>query len=361
MSKVNLNSKVFMERALGLASKGRGSVSPNPMVGAVLVKNNKIIAEGFHKEFRKAHAEVNALRNVKAADLKGVTLYVTLEPCHHFGKTPPCVDLLISMGVEHVVIAMKDPNPLTSGKSISKLRKAGVKVEVGILKKEAELLNESFIYSILHKSPFFILKAAMTLDGKIATSSGDSRWITNEFSRKYVHKMRSYVDAILTTSKTVLCDNPHLGVRSVIGRDPLRIVLDRYLKTPITSLVYRDKNVLVVTTSKSTESKREIFNKAGISLLIYPEENISLKKLLHDLWKRNIGTVMTEAGAGLITSALKEKVVNKVCFFIAPKILGDGLSVVGELNISNMKNILKLANVTTQKFGDDIMVMGYLK
>lgn len=359
MAKFSEQDRIFMQRALALAAKAAGKTAPNPMVGAVLVHEGKIIAEGYHHGFGKPHAEVEALKKIPSVRLKHCVLYVSLEPCSHHGKTPPCADFLVQKEVSRVIVAAEDPNPLVQGKGIAKLKAAGVKVQIGLLAQKAEKLNEAFYYAMREKSAFVTVKMAVTLDGKIATESGDSRWISNEQSRTEVHRLRSYTQAILTTAQTVLSDDPHLGVRMVKGRDPLRIVLDRKLVSPIEAKIYRNPHVLVVTTQAGSLKRRKLFEKAAIPLLVYPGSRISLKQVLKDLFVKNIHSVMVEAGSGLFTSLLKEKLVNKMIIFVAPKILGKGISLVGDLKNNRMNNALELQEITVRQFGDNMMVIGY--
>jgi diaminohydroxyphosphoribosylaminopyrimidine deaminase / 5-amino-6-(5-phosphoribosylamino)uracil reductase len=362
MSKNCIKDEFFMRRALFLAKKGADRVKPNPMVGAVLVKNGRIIAEGYHKFFGGDHAEVNALKNISKVRIKGAVLYVTLEPCCYFGKTPPCTNFLISKGLNELVVAMRDPNPLVAGKGISYLKANGVNVRVGVLEDEAKLLNRVFVKNKMQELPYLSIKLGTTLDGKIATHHGSSKYITNESSRKHVHFLRSRVDAVLTTSETVIKDNPHLGLRYVRGNEPLRVIIDSELRTDLSSLVYRNSNVLVVTTSKSSKLKRGLFLKKGVELMVYKRKRLVLKDVLHDLYKRGVSDLMTEAGSHLTTSLLKEGLVDTVTLFIAPKLLGnDGIPFFGDLGVKSLNSVLNLENVVFQQFDDNIMVSGLLK
>lgn len=350
-----------MKKAIYLALKAEGMTSPNPLVGAVFVKKNKIIAEGYHHGAGEAHAEVEALKQLSPQQVRSGTLYVTLEPCAHFGRTPPCTNLLIKKGVKHVVIAMEDPNPKVAGKGIKQLEEAGIKVEVGILEEQAKTINEAYIYAIQHNLPFVTLKMALTLDGKIATKNGDSKWISNEKSRTEVHRLRRQVDAILTSAKTVSIDNPHLGVRMVKGRDPLRIILDPALETSLTAQVYRDGNVLVAANRSASSIRKKIFEKAGIKIHWYGGKKIPLKNLLKDLFKQGLNSIMIEAGSGLATAFLKDHLIQKVYFFIAPKIIGEGKNVLGDLNITKMGKAYQIKDRRLKKFGDDIAIIGYFQ
>jgi len=351
----------FMKRALELAQKGLGHVSPNPAVGAVLVKNGKIIGEGYHKKAGFAHAEVEALKGVSAKAAKGATMYVTLEPCSHENKrTPPCTKFLISKGIKMLVAAVRDPNKFVNGEGLRQLARAGVKVQEGLLSEEAAKLNEVFFYAVTRALPFIVLKMALSIDGKVATANGDSKWISNDSSRKYAHQMRSTYDAVMTSSATVLKDDPHLGVRGQAGRDPLRIIVDRSLKTKLSAKVYRDKKALVITTTLAAPNKISSFKKAGIDVTVYPSI-FNLKTLLKDLYKKGINSVMIESGGIFGTAFIREKLVNKCLFFIAPKLIGaDGVPAVRNLGISRVAKASMLRNVSHTLFGEDVLIEGYL-
>ncbi|HLG25968.1 MAG TPA: bifunctional diaminohydroxyphosphoribosylaminopyrimidine deaminase/5-amino-6-(5-phosphoribosylamino)uracil reductase RibD, partial [Candidatus Gracilibacteria bacterium] len=277
-----------MNMALQLALKGKSRVSPNPMVGAVLVKGGKILATGYHRRFGGMHAEEDLLTKVKKRQLKNATLYVSLEPCVSFKgkKRGSCCELLIKKGVTKIVIAMKDPNPSIHGRGVILLRKAGVQVDIGLLGPEAMSLNEVYCKNITTGLPYVVLKAAVSLDGRIATAGGDSRWITSHASRVAVHRLRAQFDALLTTSSTVIADNPHLGVRHVRGRDPFRVILDPLLKTSPSALVYRDQNVLVVAT-RPPASKLLSFKKRGIEIL-HMKQAYDFRSFLRILYGRDI-------------------------------------------------------------------------
>lgn len=350
----------FMRRALDLARKGMGKTRPNPMVGAVLAKNGKIMSEAYHHKAGKEHAEVLALRGLSKAQVQGATLYVTLEPCCHVKKrTPPCVNFLAKSGLKDLVIATKDPNPLVNGRGIAFLKKAGVKVRVGLLAAEAVQLNEIFFKNMHTPLPFVVLKLAQSLDGKIATSQGDSRWITDELSRKYVHTLRSQYDAIISSSTTVVMDNPHFSVRMVKGRNPLRIIIDRKLKTDTSAHVYADQNCLLVTTQEASQKKRKLFESAHIPLKVYPS-HFSLSKLLKDLRTMGIQSIMIEAGGVFASAFIQEKLVDKFLFFIAPKIIGgDGKNSIGELGIKKIKKIIAFHNVRWKRLETDIFIEAY--
>lgn len=348
----------FMRRALDLAKKGAGSVLPNPMVGAVLVKNGKIIAEGYHKKYGGDHAEVMALKKMTKSQIHGSTLYVTLEPCHHFGKTPPCTNFLISKGVKDIIVAVRDPNPLVVGKGISHLKKHGVRVRVGVLEEEATLLNRMFFHNMKMRLPWLTVKFGLTLDGKIATLDHESKYITGMNSRRMVHGLRAKVQAVLTSSETVFRDNPHLGVRLASGKDPLRVVLDPLLRTSPDAEVYRDSNVLVAISARCSERRKEVFRNASIRLIIYPGAQIPLKRLLHDLYREGICHVMTEGGSKVVTNLFREGLVKEVFLFIAPKILGVGIPWIRDLKIKHLKRAIRVKNMRASVVGEDILIQG---
>jgi len=281
-----MDDERWMKRALHLAEKGKGRTSPNPMVGAILVKGGKMVGEGYHAKAGEAHAEIVALQQA-GEEAEGAILYLNLEPCTHYGKTPPCVPQVIEAGVKRVVIGMEDPNPLVKGKGIEILRKAGLDVEVGILEKECRRLNEAFCKYILKKEPFVVLKVAATLDGKMATRNGDSKWISGEASRRFVHKLRDQVDGVLVGIGTVLKDNPMLTARIRGGRDPYRIVLDSRLKIPEEAKVIgtSPSKAIIASTELAPKDKIEKLEKRGVQILILDskEGRVNLKSCLSKL------------------------------------------------------------------------------
>jgi len=336
----------FMMRALLLARKGLGLVSPNPMVGAVIVKNGKIISEGWHGIYGGKHAEVDALDNMKsAANVKGSTLYVTLEPCAHFGKTPPCVDKIIGSGISRVVIGTKDPNPLVSGKSIRKLKGRGIQTEVGIREKECRELNEKFFKYMQRSMPFVTLKIAQTLDGRIASATGDSRWISSLASRRLAHRERSLHDAVMVGIGTVIQDDPELTVRLFRGRNPIRIVVDSKLRIPLESKILKDqeKAVTIVACCRNRNSRKfEQLRKRGFELIIAGRDKVDLNELLTLLAKRNISSVLVEGGSGLFTSFLKEGLADRILAVIAPIVTGKGIEAFGDMGIQKIRDAKKL-------------------
>lgn len=308
-----------MTRALELAQLGLGEVSPNPMVGCVIVYNDKIIGEGWHKEYGGPHAEVNAINAVKDNDLlKESTAYVSLEPCSHFGKTPPCVDLLIKHRLKRVLIAIKDPNPLVGGKGIKKLKDTGIEVEEGICEQEALEINRRFITSINKKRPFIILKWAQTADGFIARANYDSKWISNESSRKLVHKWRSEEDAILVGYQTALNDNPQLNVRMWTGTDPLRLVIDRNNRLPQDLFLFDNTQKTIV----YNFIKDEVL---GMVERVKVRESNAVQDILTDLFKRGIRSVIIEGGTATLNQFIELGLWDEARVFISPKTFDKGI------------------------------------
>lgn len=363
-----MNDEYFMKRALNLAEKGMGFTSPNPLVGAVIVKNGKIIAEGYHESYGENHAEINALNNA-IEDVYGTTMYVNLEPCSHFGKTPPCVNRIVKSGIKKVVVAMEDPNPAVSGNGIKILKENGIEVEVGILKKEAEKLNEIFIKYIITKRPFIIMKAGMSLDGKIATHTGDSRWVTGEKSREYGHILRQKVSAILVGVNTVITDDPMLNTRlnKIECKDPIRIVVDSYGRTPLTSKILNinPSNTIIAVTNLAADENIKAFKERGADVIITPAKNhkVDLEFLIEELGNKKIDSLLIEGGGEVNFSFLKENLVDKVIFFIAPKIIGgkDAKTPVEGEGVECLEDAICLQNVQITNMGKNIMIEGYLK
>ncbi len=336
-----------MKLALKLARRGLGWTSPNPMVGAVLVKNNRIIGQGYHRRFGGNHAEVNALQHAEA-DPSGATLYVTLEPCCHYGKTPPCVDAIIKNKIKKVVIGTLDPNSQVSGKSVTILNQHGLETRVGVLEEEGRELNEAYVKYMTTGLPLVTIKFAQTLDGRIATVSGDSRWISSEEFRKLAHRLRTINDAILIGIDTVLADNPQLTVRLVKGRSPTRVILDSRLRTPLDAEIVRSRDaapVIIATTAQADMKKGAQLRELGIEVLEVQSDisgGIDLKGLLKALGERNISSLLVEGGAKVITSFLRQELADKFVVAIAPKILGKGTDAVGELDIVRISQSLPL-------------------
>lgn len=338
----------FMELALKQAAKGRPS--PNPYVGAVVVKNGKVISTGFHKRAGKAHAEIEALKRCNA---KNCVLYVTLEPCSHYGKTPPCVDVIIASGVRRVVYAMQDPNPITKGEE--KLKKAGIEVKKNVLKEQAEKLNEVFIKAMKSIYPFVVVKTAMSLDGKIALGSGESKWITSKKAREYGRRLRDKYESILVGINTVLNDDPRLtGVK----RDPLRILLDSKLKIPLNARALADSNVIIATSDMCSKKKKKQLEKNGITVWVIGGKIVDLKNLLKKLRKIGVTSVLIEGGAEVNFTAFKEGLVDKVFFFIAPKIIGGSTSLtpVGGKGVVSISDAFDLQIASVKNIGNDLLV-----
>lgn len=355
-----------MRLALRLALKGAGRTSPNPMVGAVLVRRGKVVGKGYHRRVGGDHAEIAALQ--QAGQLaRGATLYLNLEPCNHVGRTPACTDSLVRSGIKEVVVGMIDPNPLVSGRGIRRLRRAGVQVRVGLLEKECRRLNEAFIKYITHRVPFVILKLAASLDGRIATATGESQWITGAAARRYVHGLRNRVDGVVVGVDTVLADNPKLTCRIPGGRDPMRIVLDRRLRIRPSSTVLRQRGVektLVVTSTSASVRKAKAIEQTGARVLRLSGrgKGIPFASLLKTLGRMGLLSVMIEGGAAVAARALAEGAVDKVHLFYGPKIIGgDGRSMVDSLGIRSMKRCKMISDVEITRFGQDLMVTGYLK
>lgn len=356
----------YMKRALELAMKGIGMVNPNPMVGAVIVKDNKVIGEGFHEKYGHAHAERNAVKNA-VEDIEGATVYVTLEPCAHYGKTPPCVDLLIEKKVRKVVIGMLDPNPLVAGKSIKKLKENNIEVKVGVKEKECRKLNEVFIKYITTKKPFVIMKAGISIDGKIATSSGESKWITSERSRLHSHELRNRMSGIMVGINTVLSDDPSLTYRGEHkGKDPLRIIIDSTLKVPFESKVikYNNNNTIVACVENTDLIKKEKLEKMGVKIIETKSKKgkVDLQEVVEKLGKEKIDSILLEGGGTLNFSALKEGIVDKVRFYIAPKIIGgeNSKNSVSGQGFYNLDDCVNLKDMSYEQMGNEMVVEGYI-
>ena len=313
------DDEIFMQRGMELALLGLGRVKPNPLVGCVVVYENRIIGEGWHEQFGGPHAEVNAINNVLDKNLlKESTVYVTLEPCSHFGKTPPCSDMLIQHGVKRVVVANVDTNPIVNGEGLHRLRAAGIEVITGVLDKRGRALNKRFFTFVEKRRPYIVLKWAETADGFIARKNFDSKWISDEFSRQLVHKMRSEEDAVLVGMRTAQHDNPELSVRDWTGRDPIRIVIDRFLKlSENLKLFDRTQKTLVYNVLKHEEFK-------DFSLIRIDEEEF-LTKLLHDLYNRGVQSLMVEGGAQTLQSFISARLWDEACIFISPQCFHDGI------------------------------------
>ncbi len=351
---------------LRLAERGRGRTSPNPMVGAILVKKGKVVGEGHHAKAGEAHAEIVALQRAKK-DAREATLYINLEPCTHYGKTPPCAPRVIEAGVKRVVIGMEDPNPLVRGKGIKSLKKAGLDVGVGILERDCWRLNEAFCKYVLGKVPFVILKAAATLDGKIATRDGDSKWISGEASRRFVHKLRDQVDGVLVGIETVLKDDPLLTARIKGGRDPYRIVLDSRLKISEEAKVFGDfpQRVIIAATESAPKDKIESLEKRGVRILSVnsKEGRVDLKSCLSKLGEMGIMTLLVEGGSEVNGSFLDEGLIDKLLLFFSPRLIGghQAPGIFRGKGVSSLREAVPLKEMKLKRIGEDILIEGYLE
>ena len=363
MKKDTIDDSYYMGIAIRLARRGAGKTSPNPMVGAVIVANGNIIGQGYHKKCGDHHAEINAINSAKK-NIKGSTFYITLEPCSHYGRTPPCIDALIRENPGRVVVGSLDPNPEVNGKGIKILRSKGIKVDVGICESDCMQLNEHYFKFIKTGMPYITVKYAQTLDGRIATKSGDSQWISSEASRRYVHRLRSINQGIMVGAGTVVADNPQLTVRHVRGKNPFRIIVDSKLRVPIKSSVLTDANAcltIIATTSDAPAAKIAAVKKQGAEIWVVKKERdgrVSLRDLLRKLGKREIMSVLVEGGSEIITSLLKAGLVDKMIIPIAPMIVGKGLEAIGDLNINKINKTIRFTSFKTMKKGDDIIFEG---
>jgi diaminohydroxyphosphoribosylaminopyrimidine deaminase / 5-amino-6-(5-phosphoribosylamino)uracil reductase len=357
-----LTDESYIRLAAEIAKKGMGNVSPNPVVGCVIIKNDRIIGAGYHEQYGGPHAEINAI-NSASESVEGSTLYINLEPCSHHGKTPPCVDRIIECKVRKVVIGTMDMNPLVSGEGIKRLKSAGIDVKVGVLEKECIDLNKFFFKYITKKIPFVSLKAAVTLDGRIADKYGDSKWISSVASRRHVHYLRSRYDAVLVGTGTALKDNPSLTVRLTEGRNPKRIILDSGLKLNFTQnlLINNSDKKLYIVTSKENSRRTKVKNleKRGINLIYVKEDadgRLNLKNILRELAKIQIASLLVEGGGEVFSSFIKHNMFDDILLFISPKILGEGIPVTGDLGIKNMKKAYKLKIRDTERIGDELLL-----
>ncbi|MGI5875361.1 MAG: bifunctional diaminohydroxyphosphoribosylaminopyrimidine deaminase/5-amino-6-(5-phosphoribosylamino)uracil reductase RibD [Dethiobacteria bacterium] len=358
----------FMWVALDLARQGRGKTNPNPMVGAVIVKEGEIAGTGFHRKAGDRHAEIIALEEA-GEKARGATMYVNLEPCSHYGRTPPCVDAIINAGIRKVVVAVVDPNPLVAGRGVRKLKEAGIKVKVGVLEDKARRLNEVFFKYITTKTPFVIVKSAMTFDGKIATGGGKSRWITGEKSREFVHRLRSRADAIMVGINTVLKDDPLLTVRlpgGEKGRNPVRIIVDSRGKLPLNARVVTtipEARTILATTEYAPADRLADLSAAGVEILELPLKNnrVDLNVLMSELGKMEISMLMVEGGGNLNYSLLEENLIDKVYFFIAPLLFGgkNALTPFEGDGIPRVEDSWIINDVEMKQFENDLLLIGY--
>ena len=364
-----MDHEIYMQQALNLAEQGRGRTSPNPLVGAVIVKNGLIAGTGWHREAGTPHAEIHAL-NEAGNKAKGSTMYVTLEPCCHYGRTGSCAEALIEAGVKTVVAAMADPNPQVSGRGFDMLRAAGIEVIEGVLAEKAAKQNEVFMKWIITGLPFVALKTAMTIDGKIATRTGHSRWISGPESRQRVHRLRDQHDGILVGINTVLADNPQLTVRLPEGGiNPVRIILDSYARTPTLSHVIHDGQAptIIAVSPAAPQNRVDTLHKSGAEILVIPQtsKGLDLSALLKQLGQRStpITSILVEGGAAVNGSLLDSGLVDKVYWFIAPKIIGGctSASPVGGEGVDYMEQAIELNDPVWTPVGDDMLLTAYTK
>lgn len=358
----------YMQQVLELARGGLGFVSPNPLVGCVIVKDGEIVGRGYHQHFGGPHAEVHALQEA-GSRAQGAMLYVNLEPCSHTGKTPPCADAVIGAGVSRVVVALRDPNPLVAGRGLSRMAQAGIAVSVGVREAEARKLNEAFCKYISTRRPFVTLKSATTLDGKIATRTGASQWITGELARQEGHRLRHAADAILVGVGTVVQDDPQLTTRlpDRQGVNPLRVIVDSTLRLPLHAQVTdvaAERRTLVATTARAPEAQCERLRTRGVEVVCLPaydDGRVDLEALFGYLGEHGVASVLVEGGATLSASLLRRRLVDKVLFFVAPKIIGgDGVSVVGACGVETMEQVINFQDVVGQRLGQDFLLEAYL-
>jgi len=361
------DDQFYMKEALRLAAKGRGRTSPNPMVGSVIALQDRIVGKGYHQYLGGPHAEINALRDA-GERARAAVLYVTLEPCNHFGRTPPCTQAILDAGISRVVVGMRDPNVRVKGGGVEYLREQGLIVETGVLEKQCRLLNQSFIKNVTRGIPYVTLKAAMTLDGCIAARTGDSRWISNESSRRFVHRLRRTLDGILVGIGTALADDPMLTARmdnKSSRRQPVRIVLDTSLSVPMESQLVRTARevpVWVACGEDTATAKAALLTNAGVKLIRLPAVNgrIDLNALLGALYNMEIGSLLVEGGAHVLGNFLEQRLADDFCFFYAPKILADPQSLPAFFGKAkgSMAEALEVYDIRVRRFGSDVMLSG---
>lgn len=364
----DFNDIFYMERALEIAREGTGKTKTNPLVGCVIVKDDKIIGQGSHLKFGENHAEVNAILDAKSRgeDIRGATLYVNLEPCSHYGKTPPCAERIVKEGIRRVVIGTADPFEKVSGRGIKILEDAGISVTEGLCEEECLNLNERFFTYLKNKRPFVVLKAGMSLDGKIATETGESQWITSEFSRSHGHELRGQLDAIMVGIGTVLADNPSLNTRhGKYKNNPIRIITDSSLRIPLDAKVLRDDldSIAIIATTESCDKDKleKLKSMKNVEVIICKDKDkkVDLKDLMEKLKDYDISSILLEGGRTLNAEMLKNNLVDKFYFFIAPILLGSkGIPAIGDLEIDQLKDAIRIKDMKCEKLFDDILVTG---
>ncbi len=358
----------YMRMALTLGRKGLGTASPNPMVGAVLVKGKNIVGKGYHRRAGLQHAEVVAIGDARE-EARGATLFINLEPCTHQGKTPPCVDAVIRAGIKKVVVAMLDPNPVVNGKGVETLRNAGIETKVGLLEHEARKLNEAFIVYMEKKRPFFILKAAASLDGKIATKTCDSKWISNEESRRYVNKLRAVTDGVMVGINTVISDNPLLVPKVVKPKKiPIRIILDSKLRIPLSCDVVKTAEkyrTWIFTSDDSRHDKEARLRSLGVDVVKVGKDGsgrVSLREVCDELYRREVQSVIVEGGGELNSTLVKENLLDKMLLFYAPILIGgkNAQSLIGGKGIDFLRDAHKVDIVGVKRFKEDVFIEAYV-
>ena len=358
----------WMKLCLQAARRGRGQVSPNPLVGAAVVRGGRLVAQGHHARFGSDHAEVAALKKA-GRRARGATLYATLEPCAHWGKTPPCVDTIVKSGVARVVVAMRDPHPLVNGRGFAALKRAGIPTAVGTLQAEARALNEGYLSALTRRRPIVTLKAGMTLDGKIATASGESRWITSPAARRMAHRMRAENDAILVGIGTVIQDRPRLTARPSppARRQPIRVVLDTNLSMSPRSPMLRERRGgrVIVYAARGPTARRAAIEKAGAEVVIAGRGRggVDIRQVLGDLAARGVQTLLVEGGAEVAWSFLAGRAVDRVAFFVAPRIAGGraAVPVVGGEGVRRLSEAFAVEDVAVRRIGPDLLITGRLQ
>lgn len=347
----------FMARAIELAKRGVGAVDPNPLVGAVIVRSGKIIGEGWHQRFGGAHAEINAFKSLKE-DCKGAEMYVTLEPCAHYGKTPPCALAVAEKGIKKVYIGITDPNPKVAGKGAEILRNAGIEVEIGVMEKECRELNRVFLKHITTAMPYVLLKCAASLDGKTACCTGESKWISCEESRKEVMELRNYYMGIMAGINTVLADDPRLTCRLEGGRDPYRIIIDSKMRLPLDAKVIGNDGKCIVAAAADSE-KRRLLEEKGVKVLICGDGGkVGLKKLMYELGAIGINGILLEGGGTLAFSAMQSGIVDRVRLYTAPMFIGGTKTAVGGEGFAHIADCPRLENISVRRVGNDIVTEG---
>ena len=352
---------LMMLRCLELAQKAAGRTSPNPLVGSVIVQNGKIIAEGYHTQAGSPHAEIEAIRST-CETTEGATLYVNLEPCNHYGRTPPCTEAIIQAGISRVVVGMVDPDERVSGGGIDRLKVAGIQVDVGTEEISARRLNEGFIYRSLHQQPFGIYKYAMTLDGKIATNIGNSNWVTASAARRYVHLLRSTVDAVIVGGNTVCVDNPYLTTHNLTLHNPLRIVISRSLNLPKKANLWNQEEAKTLIFTQPNCNYDILAHLKSLGLEVIQIDQLTPKKVMNVLYEKGLSKVLWEAGSRLSTAAVLDGCVQKILAFIAPKIIGGkkAPTPLEDLGLNLMKDAIELENISFTALEPDFLVEGYL-